>query len=179
MGGRIALYSALSTSFCALILESASPGLADPEERSQRRQSDNVLADRIEREGLPAFIDYWQNIPLFASQQSISPAQRAAQCTQRLNNSVTGLANSLRGIGTGVQPALHQRLHELCMPTLLIAGALDSKFCAIAQEMAHEIPASQLAIVPDAGHTVHLERPAHFLSLIRTFALSIKPLEAI
>jgi 2-succinyl-6-hydroxy-2,4-cyclohexadiene-1-carboxylate synthase len=64
---------------------------------------------------------------------------------------------------------LYQRLHELHIPTLLIAGALDSKFSVIAQQMAHEIPASQLAIVPGAGHTIHLEQPAHFLSLVCAF----------
>ena len=176
MGGRIALFTALSTSFRALILESASPGLAQEEERVQRRQSDNALADRIEREGVPAFIDYWQDIPLFASQQRILPAQRMAQRTQRLNNNATGLANSLRGVGTGVQPALHHRLHELHMPTLLIAGALDSKFSSIAQQMAREIPVSQLAIVADAGHAVHLEQPARFLSLIcNTLPIFIAP----
>ncbi len=173
MGGRIALYTALTSPFLALILESALPGLADPNERTLRRQSDNALADRIEREGVPAFIDYWQNIPLFASQQSISSAQRATLRMQRLNNSATGLANSLRGVGTGVQPALHHRLHELRMPTLLITGALDTKFSIIAQQMARQIPLSSLAIVPGAGHTVHLEQRAHFVSLIRAFHKSI------
>ncbi|GAC1360394.1 MAG: 2-succinyl-6-hydroxy-2,4-cyclohexadiene-1-carboxylate synthase [Ktedonobacteraceae bacterium] len=169
MGGRVALYTALTTSFRALILESASPGLANPEERVRRQQSDNALAERIEREGIAPFIDYWQNISLFASQQNISLARRAAQREQRLNNSALGLANSLRGLGTGVQPALHARLYELTMPVLLIAGALDPKFCQLARQMADQIPTSQLAIVPDAGHTVHLEQPERFVSLVCAF----------
>lgn len=173
MGGRVALYTALSGYFRALILESASPGLLDPVERAQRQQSDNALADRIEREGIPAFIDYWQDIPLFASQQHMPPERRVAQRMQRLDNSVLGLANSLRGLGTGVQPDLHGHLQELTLPVLLIAGALDNKFCGIARQMARQLPNSQLAIVPDAGHTVHLEQPERFVALIRAFYESI------
>ncbi len=169
MGGRVALYTALSSSFLALILESASPGLLDPGERIQRQQSDNALADRIEREGIPAFIDYWQDIPLFASQQNMPSDRRTTQRAQRLNNTTLGLANSLRGLGTGVQPALHSHLRELSLPVLLIAGALDSKFCTIARQMADQIPNAQLAIVPNAGHTVHLEQPERFVALLHAF----------
>ena len=173
MGGRVALYTALYGSFRALILESASPGLLDPDERVQRQQSDNALADRIEREGVPAFIDYWQDIPLFASQQNMPLDRRAAQREQRLHNTPLGLANSLRGLGTGVQPALHSHLRELTLPVLLVAGALDSKFCTIARQMADQIPNAQLAIVPDAGHAVHLEQPERFVALLRAFYESI------
>src|SRR5438270_3064455 len=78
MGGRIALYTAFSGFFRALILESASPGLSDAEEREQRQVSDNALATRIEREGVSAFIDYWEMTSLFASQQSLPTHIRAA-----------------------------------------------------------------------------------------------------
>src|SRR5205807_809180 len=109
----------------------ASPGLASATEREQRRQSDSALAERIEREGVKAFIDYWEQIPLFASQNSLPREKREALREQRLNNRARGLANSLRGVGTGAQPALHARLPELNLPALLIAGELDTKFCQI------------------------------------------------
>ncbi len=173
MGGRVALYTALSGYFRALILESTSPGLLDPAERAQRQQSDNALADRIEREGVRAFIDYWQDIPLFASQQTMPQDRRAAQRVQRLDNNAIGLANSLRGLGTGVQPALHSQLQELTLPVLLMAGALDSKFCTIAHQMAPQLPNSRLAIVSDAGHTIHLEQPERFATLLHAFHESI------
>src|SRR5213078_5152231 len=104
MGGRIALYSAFSGYFRALILESASPGLATLAERQQRRASDEALATRIERDGIEAFVDYWEKIPLFTSQQQLSTLQYEEVRAQRLNNHVQGLTNSLRGVGTGTQP---------------------------------------------------------------------------
>lgn len=169
LGGRIALYTAFSGFLRGLILESASPGLASAAERKQRCQSDNALAERIEREGVEAFIDYWEQIPLFASQNSLPRETRSALRAQRLNNRAGGLANSLRGVGTGVQPALHAHLPEFNLPTLLMAGELDTKFCQIARQMAASMPQANLALVPAAGHTIHLEQPERFAVLVNEF----------
>ncbi|GAC1392384.1 MAG: 2-succinyl-6-hydroxy-2,4-cyclohexadiene-1-carboxylate synthase [Ktedonobacteraceae bacterium] len=169
MGGRIALYVAFSGFFRALILESASPGLADPSEREQRRSSDEQLAAKIERDSIEAFVNYWEQLPLFASQQRLSYEQRQALREQRLQNRTIGLANSLRGVGTGVQPALHERLATLSIPVLLLAGILDTKFCNIARQMAQLLPNAQVYIVTGAGHAVHLEQPEVFDHIVRDF----------
>jgi 2-succinyl-6-hydroxy-2,4-cyclohexadiene-1-carboxylate synthase len=173
MGGRIALYIAFSRFFRALILESASAGLADANEREQRRMRDEALADSIEREGIAAFVEYWERLPVFASQTRLSQEVRDRLRTQRLHNHARGLAQSLRGVGTGVQPALHAQLPELHIPVLLIAGELDTKFCAIAREMAQALPQAQIRIVPNAGHTVHLEQPEVFDTIVKDFCLSL------
>jgi 2-succinyl-6-hydroxy-2,4-cyclohexadiene-1-carboxylate synthase len=169
MGGRIALYSAFSGFFRALILESASPGLATDAERVQRRQQDEALAERIEREGVEPFVAYWEQLPLFASQQALPAATRASLHSQRLHNQTVGLANSLRGVGTGMQPALDTRLPELDLPALLIAGDMDAKFCAIARRMAWLLPRAQVEIVAGAGHAIHLEQPGAFDRLVLDF----------
>jgi 2-succinyl-6-hydroxy-2,4-cyclohexadiene-1-carboxylate synthase len=171
MGGRQALHIATTAPerIEKLALESATPGIIDPAERAARRESDGKLADFIEREGLEAFVNHWENIPLFASQKQLAPTVLAAQRTQRLRNSPTGLANSLRGAGTGMQEPLHAKLHSLKMPLLLIAGELDLKFCAIARQMRELMPQSRLEIVQEAGHTVHLEKPKEFDRLILDF----------
>lgn len=173
MGGRIALYTALSGFFRALILESASPGIADPAERERRRQSDNALARRIEDQGVEAFVDEWEMLPLFASQRNLPAQVRTALRRQRLNNRALGLANSLRGVGTGVQPALHEQLHTLNLPVLLLAGELDEKYCRIARQMAANLPQAQVEIVPAAGHAVHLEQPAGFVRLVNEFCRAV------
>ena len=173
MGGRIALYTAFSGFFRALILESASPGLKDPTEREERRRSDEALATSIEREGVPTFIERWERLPLFASQRRLPSKYREALHRQRLQNNATGLAQSLRGVGTGVQPSLYAQLPTLHIPVLLIAGELDTKFTTIAKHMAQALPQSQLHIIPAAGHTVHLEQPQLFTSLVGDFSLSM------
>lgn len=172
MGGRIALYVAFSGFFRALILESASAGLADPSERVQRRSNDEALAASIERDGIEAFVERWEQLPLFASQFRLPQEVQEALRTQRLGNCARGLAQSLRGIGTGVQPALHDQLPKLHLPVLLIAGELDRKFCALARQMAQALPQAQLCIVPDAGHTIHIEQPEVFDAVVKDFCLS-------
>ena len=92
---------------------------------------------------------------------------------QRLQNNAIGLALSLRGVGTGVQPSLYAQLPTLHIPVLLIAGELDIKFTIIAKHMAQALPQSQLHIIPAAGHTVHLEQPQLFTSLVGDFSLSM------
>jgi 2-succinyl-6-hydroxy-2,4-cyclohexadiene-1-carboxylate synthase len=171
MGGRIALYSAFSGYFRALILESASAGLADATERDQRRHSDEILAASIERNGIEAFVRHWENLPLFASQRALPADIRQELRVQRMSNTTTGLAHSLRGMGTGMQPGLHTQLPTLDLPVLLIAGELDPKFCAIAQHMGQLLPQSQVQIVANAGHAVHLEQPLTFQKLVKAFCL--------
>ncbi len=173
MGGRIALYTAFSGFFRALILESASPGLEDPAEREERRTSDEALAASIEREGVPAFVERWERLPLFASQSTLPNECWEALHRQRLQNNAIGLAQSLRGVGTGAQPPLYAQLPTLYIPVLLIAGELDTKFTTIAKRMARELPQSQLNIISAAGHTVHLEQPQLFTSLVGDFSLSL------
>ncbi|MBI4267121.1 MAG: 2-succinyl-6-hydroxy-2,4-cyclohexadiene-1-carboxylate synthase [Chloroflexi bacterium] len=181
MGARIALAAAirLGERTSSLVLESASPGLRAVEERQARMRNDEALANRIEKEGVEAFVDYWESLPLWASQARLPRAVRERLRTQRLKNSPAGLANSLRGTGTGAQPSLHDRLGELRVPVLLIAGEEDVKFSAAAREMHRAVPGSRLCIVPGSGHTVHLEQPDTFnravLDFLRTVGRSDTP----
>ncbi|MBI4299682.1 MAG: 2-succinyl-6-hydroxy-2,4-cyclohexadiene-1-carboxylate synthase [Chloroflexi bacterium] len=178
MGGRIVLSVAIALPHrtAGLVVESGSPGLATAEERAARVRSDEALARRIEDEGIEAFVRHWESLPLWASQARLPEAVRESLRAQRLKNSEAGLANSLRGIGTGAQPPLHHRLAALQAPTLFIAGAEDAKFAAIAQEMHGAVPNSRLQIVPNAGHAVHLEAPGAFnravLDFLKTAAAS-------
>jgi pimeloyl-ACP methyl ester carboxylesterase len=72
-------------------------------------------------------------------------------------------------MGTGAQASLWNRLGEIHAPALLIVGALDEKFCRIGSTMAAAMPRARLAVVPGAGHPVHLERPDEFNRLVVGF----------
>ena len=174
MGGRLALRLALAhpARCSALVLESTSPGIASPDERAARRRSDAELADLIEREGIEAFVDRWETLPLWASQQSLPPEDRLRQRRIRLSHSPAGLANSLRGAGAGEDPPVLDRLGELTMPVLLLAGALDAPYVEHANAMAARIPDALVHVEPGAGHAVHLERPRRVASIIHRFALA-------
>ena len=171
MGGRVALQLALGAPqrLWALVLESASPGIDDAAEREDRVRSDDALADDIEQHGIDAFVDRWQALPLWASQDRLPTAVRKELRNQRLRNSTVGLANSLRGAGAGQEAPVLGRLGELRIPALLIAGAQDQKYVALAGKMSDALPCAHTQIVSDAGHATHLERLEAFDRVVREF----------
>ncbi|MFN2207823.1 MAG: 2-succinyl-6-hydroxy-2,4-cyclohexadiene-1-carboxylate synthase [Candidatus Promineifilaceae bacterium] len=171
MGGRLALYVThrYPKFIKKLILESASPGIADAEDREERRRRDRELANRIERDGIVDFVNQWERLPLFASQSAAAKSTISAQRMQRLLNDPNGLANSLRGMGTGSQPSLWGELPAITCATLLLSGELDSKYVGIARKMAGLMPHSRLEITPGSGHNVHFERPSLFTAVVASF----------
>jgi 2-succinyl-6-hydroxy-2,4-cyclohexadiene-1-carboxylate synthase len=164
MGGRLCLRLALDHPDLvrALVLIGASPGLADPAERAERRRSDARLAADLESSGTSDFLERWLAQPLFKT-TTPPPHDLAA----RRANSPAGLAYVLRTLGTGAQDPLWDRLPELAMPVLLVAGELDAKFRAIAERMAAAIgPSASTAWVAGAGHAVLLDQPEACARLI-------------
>lgn len=171
MGGRLALLIGVQRPHLvrSILLESASPGLATVAERRLRREQDETLATRIESIGVSTFVDQWEKVPLFDSQRHLPIEAREALRARRLKNSASGLANSLRGMGTGIQPLLWADLEGMSVDTLLLAGELDQKFVSINERMANRIPRARLQIIPGAGHAIHLEQPDLFLDEVLHF----------
>jgi 2-succinyl-6-hydroxy-2,4-cyclohexadiene-1-carboxylate synthase len=166
MGGRIVLHTALAhrDHVERLVLISATPGIEDPDARAARRRDDEALADRVLEVGTAAFVSEWLARPMFAG---IPPELRCESA--RAENSADGLAMSLRRCGTGAQEPLWGRLSELAMPTLVVAGSDDARFATIARRMAGLLPAATLAVVDDAGHSAHLERPDAVIDLVTSW----------
>ena len=171
MGGRLALHYVVRypERVTRLVLESSSPGLAGAEERSDRRAADAVLADRILDRGIEAFVDEWEALPLFESQNRLPAELRHVVRAHRLRNVAGSLAASLRGLGTGSLPSLWDRLSEVSVPTLIVAGELDPRFGAIGERMADSMPDARLRVVPSAGHAVHLEQPEAWCAAVIPF----------
>lgn len=171
LGARVALRLAVAhpDAVQRLVLESPSAGLATEADRRDRRQADEDRAARLVGDGMAAFVDEWEREPVFASQASLSPAGAARLRSERLRNRPAGLAASLRGAGQGSMQPLHDRLAEVRVPTLVIAGNLDPTGRARAAAVAAGIPGARLEIIADAGHAPHLETPARFRSLALAF----------
>ncbi len=177
MGGRVALHLALAqpTLVRRLVLIGATAGIDDAEERRRRRLADEALADELDppdpgsaseqQRRLERFLQRWLAGPLFASL-----APEAACLDARRNNRCSGLASSLRTCGTGTQQPLWDRLGQLEMPVLVVAGADDGRFVAIGRRLARTIGSNaRLALVPAAGHACHLQRPEVVAELVDGF----------
>ncbi len=174
MGGRVALSAAVTRPdrIRRLTLLGASAGLADPSERAARLKSDEALADSIEHDGLPTFVERWLALPLFGSLRALGPEWLAQTAAQRCSSDPLGLANSLRRTGTGAMPPLGEHLPGLSLPTLWLAGALDEKYCATGTRLAAIMPDASFESVESAGHAAHSERPEVVAHAIERFLAS-------
>jgi 2-succinyl-6-hydroxy-2,4-cyclohexadiene-1-carboxylate synthase len=164
MGGRLCLHLALSRPDLVegLVLVSATAGIEDDIERAERRVVDDALAAAVERDGVDAFLARWLARPMF---EGLRPDD--AGLADRRRNTAGGLASSLRLAGTGAQRPRWAELPTLLMPTLVVAGANDPKFAALARRMVERIGASScLELIEEAGHAVPLEQPDRFLTAL-------------
>ena len=174
MGGRTALsYACLYPQrLQSLILESASPGLSEAE-RIGRVENDKWLANKLEKEGIRSFVDFWENIPLFSTQKKLSDSVKEEIRKERLGQDVIGLATSLRYMGTGKQPSWWNDLLAISMPVLLLTGEKDEKFVQINKKMQKLIVSCKLKVCEDVGHAIHVENPEIFGKLVTEFVKEV------
>lgn len=168
MGGRTALAYAIAhpERIDRLFLESASPGLENELDREKRKASDNYLAERLLNEGIREFIDYWQQIPLFTTQSRLSEQVKAEIRAERLAQNELGLANSLRGMGTGAQRSYWDSLTAFARPVILLTGELDQKFYRKAEQMKEQFQNCSHIVINGCGHAIHVENPEVFVTMI-------------
>ncbi|MGK2852369.1 MAG: 2-succinyl-6-hydroxy-2,4-cyclohexadiene-1-carboxylate synthase [Candidatus Limnocylindrales bacterium] len=168
MGARLALRLALiePTLVRGLVLESPSAGIADARERAARVAADRSLADRIERDGVEAFVNAWEALAMFAPERRLSAAARARLHRDRVRHRPAGLANSLRGAGQGVMEPLDGRLKQIRSPALVIAGALDTTGVERAVAVARRVPTVRMLILPERGHAPHREARTRFRQIL-------------
>lgn len=171
MGGRIALQLAVRFPhlFEGLVLVGASPGIREPAAARLRRQQDEELAQRIEREGVGPFVEFWRQRPVIRSQERIAAPHRQAMRDRKLLNQAHGLAQTLRAIGTGHMSSVWDQLPHLDLPVLLVTGKDDPVFSDTAESMDALLVRSRAVVVEQAGHCVHLEQPESTGRVIRPF----------
>ncbi|HRK74481.1 MAG TPA: alpha/beta fold hydrolase, partial [Rhodothermales bacterium] len=177
MGGRVALFMAchFPVHLQHLVLISASPGLKTATERNGRQAQDEALALQLEQIALMeehkrAFalrehLYKWYHTPLWASLHT-RPNTLEAIISDKQKGMPAGWAQSLRTIGTGMQPSLWPVLDHLTLPVCLVTGGDDPKFTALNREMAQHIHFGQHHILPNVGHALLSEAPMELAHLI-------------
>ena len=160
--------------FDAAVLIGVHPGLDDAGERAQRREDDAVRAHALRNDRLAAFVDRWEEMPLFASQRGLPDTLLEKQREDRLAHDAEGLARALEVLGLAEMPSYGPGMASLDVPIILMAGSLDEKFSALAQLLAARHRNVAAEIVPGVGHNLLLEAPkavAHTLKRAQGRAL--------
>lgn len=161
LGARLALalLARHPERFRAAVLVSGRAAPESDEERHARLRSDEALAERLEAQGLEAFVDAWEAEPLFATQRALPAPLRAEERARRTAHRAAGLAHSLCVTGLGRMPNLDAALARVSTPVELLAGELDVKFCRLAEAVVGKVRRARVERVAAAGHNLLLERP--------------------
>jgi 2-succinyl-6-hydroxy-2,4-cyclohexadiene-1-carboxylate synthase len=167
MGGRLCLRLAIDRPDLvrALVLVSASPGITDANERAARVETDEALADGVERDGVPTFLATWLAQPMFATVPADAPG-----VADRRRLSPAFLAACLRRLGAGAMEPMWAELAQLAMPVMLVTGRLDAKYTTIANRMIERMHPGVRHVQLDGGHALPLEQPAVLGGLVTAFA---------
>jgi len=171
MGGRTLLHLAalFPQRISSMIILSASPGIEDAAERSRRAHADDVLADRIESEGLETFVREWMEQPLFETLTLAEPQRVAAERSRKLAGDGPSFAQALRQFTPGRQPSLWPALARMEMRSLILSGALDKKYVDISSQMVAAMPRAEGVVIEGAGHALLLENPVATEAAVAAF----------
>jgi 2-succinyl-6-hydroxy-2,4-cyclohexadiene-1-carboxylate synthase len=169
MGGRVALTFALAhpERLSSLVLESAGVGLRGEAERAAAAARDAVLAERLRTERIEAFVDYWEELPIFATQKELPPEQRARVRAERCACDPHGLALLVEAAGQHTMPDLRPRLCEITVPMLYLAGQRDVRYRMLSEELETTYGVTVQRF--DTGHDIHLEDHAAFVAALCRF----------
>jgi 2-succinyl-6-hydroxy-2,4-cyclohexadiene-1-carboxylate synthase len=173
MGGRLAYRIALGilqgqnpdlkNRFTGLIVESSTPGIRDENDRTKRMILDRERADFL-RSDFPGFLQTWSALPVFANSTTTDLIYRIQSSA-----SAEGAAASLREFGSGVLQPVWEKLPEITIPVLLIAGGQDVPYRLIASEASGMLPDSKLRIIQRAGHRVHVDCADEYIEEVNRF----------
>lgn len=173
MGGRVAwnLICNYEELFDKAIIESSTPGISNLVERDERTNKDCQLAEKLNSESIAEFVDFWYDLPLFATLKS-EPDKLEKFKKRKLSNNKESLAKSILLGSPGKMISLWEKLENINIPIHLIVGEKDDKFKEINLNVKSKLKNCNMTIVENAGHNVHFEQPNKFAEIVETFLIS-------
>jgi len=154
LGGFLSLelWLAYPERVAALVLIGTGPGYRSDAPRAAWNEMVEKTAARFERKGLAALGD-GEEVRLAAHRDA----------------SGLGLARAARGILAQHDARVLEALPRIGVPTLVVVGEHDGAFLAGSRYMAEKIPGAELVVIPGAGHSPNVGKPAEFHAALERF----------
>ncbi|MGF1465244.1 MAG: alpha/beta fold hydrolase [Sandaracinaceae bacterium] len=168
LGGRLAwgLLRLAPAWLARATLIGAHPGLPDLD-RPARREADRRHAEVLRTDGLGAFVDRWEALPIWASQARLARQARVDQRRERMRHRPAALADVLTHLGLAEMPDHRPALPAIRTPVTLLVGAEDERHRELAGAAARRLPACRLETIPGVGHNPVLEAPEAVAEALR------------
>ena len=171
-GGRLALrlVETRADLLRGVLLESCGFGPVDEAARQAARERNEGWAARLREEGMEAFVAYWEDLPLFATQRERGLDERLRP--ERLANDAQAMAHIVERAGKHVMPLEQETIDALSftwVPVAYVCGEED----ASTGELAHKLHERGIEVHrAGTGHNVHLEAPMLYLGIVQDFLRS-------
>ena len=111
------------------------PGIEDPTERAARVAADNALAERIERDGIAAFVDEWERTPLLALGEHVAEARAPSSAPSACATTRADWPTACAVWAPGSSVRCGRSCLDLGMPVSLLVGERDVRYRALAERM--------------------------------------------
>lgn len=162
LGGRLALHLLIDNPkrWSSAVIVSAHLGL-DQSEKKQRSKIDAEWASRFENDPWDQLMNDWNHRKVFNHSFAFERKEKG------YSRSI--LANVLRTWSLSHQEDLRERIAELPIPILWIAGENDLIYAEQASKVQLCHPLSEVWIVPKAGHRAPWQHPEIFLLKLSQF----------
>ncbi|HWK47766.1 MAG TPA: alpha/beta fold hydrolase [Stellaceae bacterium] len=176
MGGFATLHFGFRHPSRALSLCVAGCGYgAEPEMRDQFRAEADAVVASLRADGMAAFAERYAHGPTRVQFEAKDPRGFAVFKQALAEHSALGAANTQLGCQKE-RPSLYHLQDEmaaLTVPTLILTGDEDWPCLTPGLLMKRTIPSAALAVMPNCGHTINLEAPDLFNSIVGDFLAQV------
>lgn len=134
------------------------------------------VARQFETQGAKAFAETYALGSARVQFQNKDPRGWREFADQLGEHSALGSANTMRGV-QAQRPSLYDledRLKAMTVPTLVVNGDEDDHCLQPGLYLKRTIPACGLFVVPKTGHTINLEEPALFNTVVADFLAQVE-----
>ena len=177
MGGFATVHFGLRAPDRALSLTIAGAGSGCEKEHEEYFRGVSLeVADKFERNGAKAFAPTYAEGASRVQFQNKDPRGWREFADRLATHSDTGAALTMRGVQAR-RPSfwdLEAELKVMDVPTLVIVGDEDDHCLLPGIFLKKTIPACGLSVFPKTGHTLNLEEPAWFNSLLAEFIAQVE-----